>query len=932
MKLITRHFLIAAVLTLGLCSGFLLLHSSANLQLNLAKLSAPSESEGPREVREMELAMLADPATGQIPAGIGFKESLFARNLIALAKGQQTNSTDPWHERGPWNVGGRTRAFAIDATNENILFAGGVSGGLWRSTDAGNSWTRVTDRMSKPDVVAIAQDLRPGHTNTWYYLSGEAYGTSASGGGSFYLGDGMFKSTDGGLTWNPIASTSTGTQNVFSTNWQVTWNLATDPSNLSQDELYAATYDGIYRSIDGGSTWTNPLHGGAASSYFTDVAVTDSGVVYATLSSDGAGRGVYRSTDGINWTNILPANFPYQYDLIKIGINPSNQNEVYFLCGGTDTMGLLTVNAWGDKEWNSLYRYNYVSGNGSGAGGTWTDLTMNLPHNIGIFDDFHAQGSYNLVVRVKPDDPNTVFVGATNIYRSTDGFTTPNNVTQVGGYGIHTQLVGFTLYPNHHPDQHEILFSPSNPNIMYSACDGGVYRTDSCMATSVSWNKLNRGYLTTQFYTACALHDYTSDILFGGLQDNGIFLTDNTNLQSNWSMPFNGDGSYLATSADDQTYYLSIQQGKIIKAKLNAAHAISQFARIDPIYASRDDYEFINPFVLDPNDDNVMYLPAGHKLFRNDNLSAIPFAGNIDSIATNWVQFPDTIQNNGTTAVRISAVACSNANPMHRVYYGTSAKKIYRIDNANTGTPTRVDITGNTMPNGYVNCIAVDPDNGDHVVVVFSNYNIYSIFYSTNAGATWTRVAGNLEKNLSGTGDAPSIRWIAMMHYQGHLKYFAGTSVGLYSADSLTIHDNAHAGTQWTQEGVNEIGQTIVPYIYVRDVDQYLAVATHGSGMYTCHYGWNVGVDKIDAVASDIQLSPNPSSDFVKINANLKANASVTLTVFNLKGQALYQTQENSATGNWQTTIPVATYPTGTYIARITSNGKSWNKKFVITH
>lgn len=899
---------------------------TAKVQASLKALVARSGgTEDPEERERWEEEMLADPATGKIPAGIHAAEAAFGRELLKQQLAKQNNSFGgTYDQRGIWGpIGGRTRAFAIDVTNSNRLLAGGVSGGLWLSTDAGASWTRVTDRMSKPDVIAIAQDKRPGHTNTWYYLSGEAYGTSASGGSSFYLGDGMFKSTDGGLTWAPVSSTASGTQNQFSTNWQVTWNVVTDPSNLTQDEVYASTYDAIYRSVDGGTTWTAVLYGtSAGNSYFTDVAVSDSGVVYASLSSDGTGRGIWRSPDGITWTKIIPANFSSTYDLIKIGMNPSNQNEVYFLCGGTDsTTGCKTVNAWGEVEYNSLYKYTYLSGTGDSSGGAWVNLSNNLPHGIGVFDDFHAQGSYNLVVKVKPNDPNTVIVCGTNVYRSTDGFTTPNNTTQIGGYALHTQLVGFQLYPNHHPDQHDFWFDPSNPERVFTASDGGVHRCDSIMAPNVYWHSLNNGYLTQQFYTAYAPHDPNSDILIGGLQDNGVRMTDSKNPQSQWAMPFNGDGSYVAMSNDDQTYYLSIQQGKILKAKLNANHQMTQYARIDPIYAKRDDYLFINPFVLDPVNDNIMYLPAGRKLFRNDDLSVIPMNNNNDSIATNWVQFPDTV----TGTAQISAIAVSKN---HRLYYGTSKKNVYRIDNANTGTPSRVNITATVFnANGYVSCIAIDPTNDDNVVVVFSNYNVYSIFYSKDAGATWMRAAGNLEKGTGGTGDAPSIRWMSIMTINHQLKYFVGTSIGLFSADSLELHDNSHPGTQWTQEGVTEIGQTIVPYMHTRQADQFMAVATHGSGIYSINFPFASGI-KNPLQALDITLSPNPSATTFLQIADGKG-ALTTIRLFDMQGRLKFADQFQAHKGNMRYEIPGAQWPAGTYIVKVEQGTEHWNGKWI---
>ena len=146
------------------------------------------EGEADAEARmKWEKQRLADPATGKIPEFIHGKEMAFAATLPKDAQlmNAKFSSTLTWDFRGPWNVGGRTRAFAIDVTNENIMLAGGVSGGMWRSTDGGLTWARCSSVNAHPDVIAIAQDTRAGHTNTWYYLSGEAYGTSSSGGAAF---------------------------------------------------------------------------------------------------------------------------------------------------------------------------------------------------------------------------------------------------------------------------------------------------------------------------------------------------------------------------------------------------------------------------------------------------------------------------------------------------------------------------------------------------------------------------------------------------------------------------------------------------------------------------------------------------------------------------------------------------------------------------
>ena len=289
-------------------------------------------SDNPTERVVWEKIRLMDPATGQIPRNIHKKERTFAKTLPSVNFSNAKNiSQANWVHRGPFNVGGRTRALAIDVTNENILFAGGASGGMFRSTDGGMSWSMTTHPNQLHNVTCVSQDTRPGKENIWYFGSGELRGSSASGGEAYYQGNGIYKSIDGGLSWDSLSSTATNTPHSFDNDFDFIWNIVTDPSNDSMDVIYAATYGSIYRSADGGASWSKSINGGNA--YHNNVAITSNGVVYATLSSDGSssGRGIWRSDDGINWTKINDAMFPPIYARIAIGINPSNENEIYFL-------------------------------------------------------------------------------------------------------------------------------------------------------------------------------------------------------------------------------------------------------------------------------------------------------------------------------------------------------------------------------------------------------------------------------------------------------------------------------------------------------------------------------------------------------------------------------------------------------------------------
>jgi photosystem II stability/assembly factor-like uncharacterized protein len=894
----TRTTLFCLAASVALCSGFSLIKPDMDHEFELRFKGGESEehekggagNEASAKRFYWELNRLVDPATGRIPEGMRYKELAFAGTLPSdglLPYTKSINSALNYNARGPYNHGGRTRALAVDVDNDDIMIAGQVSGGIWRTTDGGQSWNKVSPLNDVLGTTCITQDVRPGHHNTWYYGTGEGYGTSASAGGAFFLGNGLYKSTDGGMSWSHLASTGAGTPQPFDNVWEITWNVATDPSNMAEDELYAATYGAVWRSIDGGTTWTI-VRGSQNGSYFTNVIVTPAGVVYATLSSDGTQSGIWRSTDGTNWTNITPGGFGTTYNRIVMNYNPQNENEVYFL-GVTPGSGQSSTNFLGETEENSLWKYTYVSGDGTGAGGVWDDRSASLPSGPSQFGNFNAQGGYNLAISVKPNDPNTVFIGGTNIFRSTDAFATPNNTTQIGGYGVGTTTPFFLSYPSHHPDQHTFAFIPSEPNSFVCGNDGGLFKTTDVMAQSVTWTPLNRGYQTIQFYTVGIDKTVPNDpVIIGGTQDNATLYTNSTDPQFNWTLPFNGDGAYCAITAGGQYYYYSRQLGQVVKSTMNSnTGLINQLTRIDPATIDTNRYDFINVFTLDPNDQNIMYMAGGDRLYRNRSLDQFTLDGTYTRKDAGWDFLSATIDTNRT----ITAItACQT--PAHRVYFGTNKRKIYRVDNADSNSPTVTEITSTTSPSvmpsaGNISSIAVDPTNGDNIIAVFSNYAVYSIFSSTNAGASWTRVAGNLEQTTGGGGNGPSVRWASILPLQdGNTAYFVGTSTGLYATDSLN-----GLNTVWVQQGAATIGNAIVNVVETRPSDGLIVVATHGDGMFTSNIT-NIGqittVKDINPVeASGVKLYPNPASGNATIEFELKTKQKVLVTIHDELGRAI---------------------------------------------
>ena len=762
-----------------------------------------------------EQRQLQDPFTKEIPKSIKLMEAKFSEKIETrnLEREASKKSGDVaakskfsyWKNRGPGNVGGRTRALALDRNNENIIFAGGVSGGLWRSTNAGQSWQKVTRQYQSPSITAIVQDPRKRKGHIWYYASGERFGNSASGGGAFYQGTGVYKSVNNGRSWFLLKDSNDNDVTSFSS-FDLINSLAVDPKN---GDLYVATFDGVYRSKNGGKDFEEVLPSGFDSN--TEVIITPSGKIYATVDIFGGGNaGFYVSDDGDTWTNITPEGIFPAYGRTVMDYDPSDDNRVYFF-------------SYDASRITAGYLWRYQA-DAATPEERWADLSANLPINVGgIAGNLNLQGSYNMVIKVHPTNPDLVFLGGTNLYRSTTGFTTPTGFESwIGGYTIFANNYG--LYPNHHPDQHNLVFLPSDPNRAISGNDGGVQLTEDITVTDepVTWISLNNGYITTQPYAISFDPEASNDDLLAGFQDNGTWFTNSTNVNDPWISDFGGDGSFNAIADGGLTRYVSSQFGNLYRFNFNEAGDFISFTRVRPAGASG--FDFVAPFVLDPNNDNIMYMPAGDRIWRNNDLDEIPLFSNAPA-TVNWVEQTQTATPDGSF---ISALDVSKFPVANRLYYGTSTGGVYRVGNANLDNQEVVDIsTGKGLPQGNINNIYVDPSNSDRVFVVFSNYNIPSLFMSENAGDTWTNISGNLEENVDGTGNGPSVRWFAINGRNDG--YFVGTSTGLYFTYFLKGNK-----TRWFREPIR-IGNNVITQVRTRK-DGFVAAAAHGNGIYSANF------------------------------------------------------------------------------------------------
>lgn len=867
--------------------------------------------------QQWELDRLKDPATGKIPDGIRKKELAFAATL-PKADAFRKNG-DIWENMGPWNVGGRTRAIAIDATNEDILLAGAATGGIWRSEDAGKTWTKTTTNTQTNAITSLAQDTRAGKTNIWYATTGERLGASASKTGAFFAGNGFLKSTDGGKSWKALASTAVNTPQ-FDVDYDLGWTILVNPAITDKDVVFAAIYGGIYRSANGGDTWQRVRGGrfGGNLSEYTDIAVTSTGILYATLDNIGPQKGIWRSDDnGDTWANITPADFPVIYERMVIGIVPQFENQVYILAH-TPGSGQITKDFRGTEEGNSLWKYTYLSGDGTGSGGVWEDRSRSIPNSVGEFEPFNAQGGYDYFVRVHPKDTNIVIIGGSSLFRSGDGFKTQNKLQRIGGYALGTRRPDFQIYENHHPDQHNMVFYPSNPDKVISTHDGGISITTNVKQDIVQWQSLNNGYVTTQFYTVALNESKAGDnVIIGGLQDNGTLFTNKNDAKNPWSLIFSYDGAFCHVANNGNDYYVAKQQAGLYRINLDNNYKRAQSARLDPL--GEFNYLFINPWCVNPNDDKQVYLLAGNIVLRCKDITQIPLDNYLDSSREKgyWDTLSTAPNNAAITAISMAE------NNSGTLFYGTSGGRVYRVKNAATANnPTPEDITGTMFPQGNIGNVCVHPDDENKLIVVMTNYSIRSIFYTEDGGQNWTDISGNLEQNANGSGNGPSCRWATFIKTGADYGVLVATSVGLYGTAALDS-----VNTIWVQQSPNGIGNAICEMIKIRRSDGRVVLATHGAGVYAANITRPYHLTGIEGTEKGIsfKLYPNPATEKISIDLPANFEGITNYRIFDTQGKLLIDTKGQEKSIN----LPISALQAGTYLIRI-ENKKGQAAQFFI--
>jgi len=647
-----------------------------------------------------------------------------------------TQPVTDWVPLGPGNIGGRTRALVIHPSTPATMYAGTSGGGVWKTTDGGKSWNPLSDLLPSIAVDAIAMD--PVNLDTLYAGTGEPTGSVAR------RGAGVFKTTDGGATWNQLPGTATS--DFYFVN-----QIVISPNN--NNNIYVATETGVFFSPDAGNTWQLSLDRSAPNSGCQDLLIrTDQATDYLLAAcgrNNAPASGIFRNTDASGtgtWTQVLTAP---GMGRTSIAVAPSNQSTVYAMLSSVDP-----------KNTDFLYALlGIYRSDANGDPGSWTALVQNTDSNRanvsilsypgstfgdlcgGTRGNSNGQAYLDMTLVVDPVKPDRVWAGGIDIFRSDDGGK---------NWGIASFWeAGPPL--GAHADNHRLIFHPAydgaGNTTLYNTSDGGVFVTNNANAdvatgnqagcapyqTKVVWQTLNNTFAVTEFHYGAP---YPAGIWYwGGSQDNGTVRGSDASGPDAWSIVDGGDGGYVAVNPADANVVYHEFTGLSLVKSIDGGQTFAD--AVGGITEASGNFLFIPPFTLDPGNPDTVYI-GGLTLWRSNDGAAGCSAAS--------APIPGA-------AGGISTIAVSPADS-NRVLFGTSSGRIYRNANAlATDATTAWDFVAPRT--GFVAAIAFDPTTPDIAYATYSTFKTGAqnyVYKTIDGGATWTGIDGS---GGSGLPDAP---------------------------------------------------------------------------------------------------------------------------------------------------------------------------------
>ena len=877
---------------------FLLQHAQAFADLNGEtdeELKAPDK---PDMAAFQEHLKTLDPELGYVPKKRAWESyQLTKRKQEKLKSSKNYESPLEW-EGTEANMGGRTRAIMFDPNSDGYkqVWAGGVTGGLWFNPDildTDETWIAVGDFWPNLAISCITYD--PGNTNTFYVGTGEAQTARIIYRESSGVGAGIFRSTDGGDTWELMESTM---------NFEYVTDIAIRIEN-NTSVIYAAvasgTYmgtdheskpsDGLYRSTNDGNTWQQVLPNipGVSNSTYTpaDIEIAENGRIFVgTMENlDGQGGatvlysdlGTKDSWSSYTYYNTKISNENY-YNIPArtiVASAPSDANVVYaqFAAGYINN-----VNGF------NHYRGRYMAKSTDG-GENWENI-------VRPDDDWSTLAWHAFILKVDPSDPDVIFTGGLDLWKSSNAGSTWRVISDwsLMYYG------GGDTYV--HADQHNIQFQPGNPSTAIFSSDGGVFLTKSANYSYPVFIERNQGYNTLQFYSGAISPSPGAENYLGGLQDNGTLLYADEALDID-DMVMGGDGAYCFWDANESLVYITSSYYNNYRTYYNK-QAVAGFGGNSGSFVSPADYDYkLN--ILYSN--GVMFDGS----YKNKILQATGIPFNINE------QLMDmgTSMNAAFSHVKYSKYSPTGTSTL---FLGTTSGRLYKTLHAEA-IPETVEIGSPDFPNANISCIALG-DSEDYILVTFSNYGVSSVWLTTDGGDTWE------EKEMD-LPDMP-IRW-AIIHPQNNGQAMLATETGIWATNTLNEYD-----TEWTPAN-DDLANVRIDMLSMRQSENVVLAATHGRGLFTADYELDIYTGQKEELASNVEIVvyPNPASDYLSVHAGTAFSNDMRMTLTDLSGRMVLN-KEIKRDGSSDQRINISHIDKGIYILNLSSPQNTFSQKVII--
>lgn len=615
-----------------------------------------------------------------------YRDAISQSQIIRKAS---KRSMGEWQFAGPVNIGGRLTDVEINPENENEIWLGAASGGVFKSTNAGETFVPVFDNESSLSIGDIA--FAKSNTNVVYVGTGEA---NPGGGSLAYDGNGVYKSTNGGGNWEHL-----GLENIGSVG-----RIIVDPNNENTAYMAAMGYlfennseRGVYKTTDGGESWSQVLYLNDSIGAI-DLAINPqyTDTVYAVMwervrrleyfTYGGLGCGIYRSFDGgDNWEELttgLPSGI--NVGRIGIGISKSEPNILYAIYA--DRTGYF----------DGLFK-------STDGGDSWIQTNDEALENA-----YASYGWWFGRLKIDPQNSDNVYVIGLDLFKTTDG---GNSYEEITGSA--------------HVDQHEVAVSPSNSNLVYLANDGGFYSSENGGNTWIHNNTLP----ITQFYTA-EIDAAAPYRLYGGAQDNGTNRTLSGNPEA-WAQIFGGDGFYCIVDYTDPRYvYAEYQYGNLYRS----TNYGSSFSYATNGINSADRKNWNTPVIINPINPNTLYY-GSHRVYKSINK------------AVNWTAISDDLTNGpggGNQKYGTITTLAVSAADTNIIYAGTDDANVWiSMDNGDNWS-----LISETLPQRWISRVVADPELPNVAYVTLSGFreNEYlpHVFKTEDNGLSWIDISEGL--------------------------------------------------------------------------------------------------------------------------------------------------------------------------------------------